>query len=83
MEILLLIFVIFYNNVNIKNYVVVYIFFMGKFCYGKKVVKIVVKYCVCGICKWWLRYCLNLLVCFYRCEKLLRKCLYVESISGD
>lgn len=45
MEILLLIFVIFYNNVNIKNYVVVYIFFMGKFCYGKKVVKIVVKYC--------------------------------------
>lgn len=53
MEILLLIFVIFYNNVNIKNYVVVYIFFMGKFCNGKKVVKIVVKYCVCGICKWW------------------------------
>lgn len=39
MEILLSIFVIFHNNANIKNYVAAHTFFMGKSCYGKKVVK--------------------------------------------
>lgn len=39
MEILLSIFVIFHNNANIKIMLQLTIFYMGKSCYGKKVVK--------------------------------------------
>lgn len=83
MEILLSIFVIFHNNANIKNYVAAHTFFMGKSCYGKKVVKTVVKHRACGTCKWWSRHRPNLPVRPHRCVKNHQgSARMMESTSG-
>lgn len=58
-------------------------FFMGKSCYGKKVVKTVVKHRACGTCKWWSRHRPNLPVRPHRCVKNHQGSVrMMESTSG-
>lgn len=52
---------------NIYFFVIVYIFFMSKLIYVKKVLKIVVGYRICGICYWWRWNCFGILVRKYWC----------------
>lgn len=56
---------------------------MSKLKYGKKVVKIVVNYRICGVCKWWYRNRLGCFVRKYRCVcNYIGSVRFMESIGG-